>query len=179
MVVAGVLHRQKGVNLEVPQAPLPHPLGQGRQERRGFAAGHAVHDGGRVGDGLHRLLRGGELALIFLYIHRQFLKSSRGWFGRWVILTLSVKPAHNFAFVYLEIRGNVSTLNLSPQSGGEKDEHFLTLGLGNDASRPRSSQVNHSFPVWVGADWPGGGAYRGLHPGGLPGRGLRLPGGPG
>ena len=65
----GVGHGQESEDVEVLEVPLPHPVGDGRQERRRFAAGHAVHDGGRVFDRLHRLLRGGELAPVCLPVH--------------------------------------------------------------------------------------------------------------
>ena len=51
------------------RSPCRTRCGDGGQERRRFAVGHAVHDGGRVFDRLHGLIRGGELAPVFLSIH--------------------------------------------------------------------------------------------------------------
>ena len=65
----GVGHGQEREDLEALEVSLPHPLGDGGQERRRFAVGHAVHDGGRISDRLHRLIRGGELAPVCFPIH--------------------------------------------------------------------------------------------------------------
>ena len=65
----GVGHGQESEDVEVLEVPLPHPVGDGRQERWRFAVGHAMDDGGRVFDRLHRLIRGGELAPVFLPVH--------------------------------------------------------------------------------------------------------------